>query len=83
MNEKICKGEHSGHLCVLASKNEFEKIKDLVKNPGFICFNCGRAADWPASDGPRLGRASTSAACLRAGREDRAAATGGLLRSAG
>ena len=45
MSDTICKGEHSGHLCVLVSKKEFEKIKEIVRNPEFICFNCGRVAD--------------------------------------
>lgn len=46
MDEKhTCKGDHKGHLCVLVSKKEFEKIKDLVRNPKFLCFNCGRVAD--------------------------------------
>jgi len=43
--ETKCKGDHTGHLCVLVSKQEFEKIKDMVKEPEFICFNCGRVAD--------------------------------------
>lgn len=42
---KKCKGEHEGHLCVLASKGLFNKIKEMTKNPKFICFNCGRVAD--------------------------------------
>ena len=42
-----CKQEkgHEGHLCVLASESRFEDIKAVVKNPRFICFNCGRVAD--------------------------------------
>jgi hypothetical protein len=40
-NEK----EHPGHLCVLASKGMFDKIKQITKEPRFICFNCGRVAD--------------------------------------
>ena len=43
-NEK-CSGDHQGHLCVLASKAKFEAIKELVLDPAFICFNCGRVAD--------------------------------------
>jgi len=44
MKEK-CSGDHQGHLCVLASKELFEQIKTLTKNPTHICFNCGRVAD--------------------------------------
>jgi hypothetical protein len=43
--DKSCKGDHGGHLCVLVSKGKFEEICKLVKNPQFICFNCGRVAD--------------------------------------
>lgn len=46
MSEKCCKLDgHKGHLCVLASENRFDEIRKLVKNPKFVCFNCGRAAD--------------------------------------
>ncbi len=45
MAENVCKGDHDGHLCVLVSQQKFEEIKELVKNPQFICFNCGRVAD--------------------------------------
>ena len=40
-----CKGEHSGHICVLASSNKFDLIKEITKKPKHICFNCGRVAD--------------------------------------
>lgn len=43
--EMICCGEHTGHLCVLASGGKFDEIKELTRNPQFICFNCGRVAD--------------------------------------
>jgi IMP cyclohydrolase len=43
--DKTCKGEHQGHLCVMASKELFKEIKEITKNPGHICFNCGRVAD--------------------------------------
>jgi hypothetical protein len=45
MPEHICKGEHKGHLCVLASQEKFEEIKKLAKKPKYICFNCGRVGD--------------------------------------
>ena len=45
MNENSCSGDHSGHLCVLVSKKKIDEIKELVKKPQFICFNCGRVAD--------------------------------------
>ena len=41
-----CHGElHQGHICVLASEKKFEEIRDLVQDPKFMCFNCGRVAD--------------------------------------
>lgn len=45
MSDKKCVGDHDGHLCVLASDQKIEEIKELAKNPKFICFNCGRVAD--------------------------------------
>jgi len=36
---------HGGHLCVLVAAAKFDEVKKLVKNPEFICFNCGRVAD--------------------------------------
>jgi len=45
MEEQICYGEHSGHICMLASNQKIDEIKELTKNPRFICFNCGRVAD--------------------------------------
>lgn len=44
-NQHTCTGEHSGHICMLASQDKFEEIKALTKNPRFLCFNCGRVAD--------------------------------------
>lgn len=45
MSEKKCKpGEHKGHICVLASEGRFEEIKQLLKKPKYVCFNCGRVA---------------------------------------
>lgn len=37
--------KHSGHLCILVGEGKLEEVKKLVKNPKFICFNCGRVAD--------------------------------------
>ena len=45
MEDNVCKGDHQGHICVLASKELFDEIKEITKNPQFICFNCGRVAD--------------------------------------
>ena len=39
-----CDG-HDGHLCVLVSKNKIDEVRELVQNPKYICFNCGRVAD--------------------------------------
>jgi hypothetical protein len=49
MKEQACKGEHEGHLCVLASKGQFQEIKDMARAPRFICFNCGRVAECDAN----------------------------------
>ncbi len=45
MKQGSCKGEHEGHLCVMASKGLFREIKQVARAPRFICFNCGRVAD--------------------------------------
>ena len=47
MTESKCKEAHGheGHLCVLASEEKIAEIRELVKAPKFICFNCGRVAD--------------------------------------
>lgn len=45
MGEHKCTGDHQGHICVLAGKGLFEKIKEITRAPRFICFNCGRVAD--------------------------------------
>ena len=43
--KQVCKGDHSGHICLLASQQNFDKIKQLTTDPHYICFNCGRVAD--------------------------------------
>ena len=45
MSEQVCKGDHTGHLCVLVSQKRFDEVRKLVRNPRYICFNCGRVAD--------------------------------------
>lgn len=49
MAETKCKGDHSGHICVLASNQKFAEIKAITKNPQYICFNCERVADCDAN----------------------------------
>lgn len=48
MSESVaCKNNngHDGHLCVLMSEKKLDEVRDLVQNPKYICFNCGRVAD--------------------------------------
>lgn len=45
VDKQKCKGDHAGHICLLASDESFELIKTLTREPRFICFNCGRVAD--------------------------------------
>lgn len=45
MTEKKCTGDHSIHICELASQNKYEEIKKMAKNPNYMCYNCGRVAD--------------------------------------
>jgi hypothetical protein len=47
MEDNTCKGDHSNHICQLIVDNNqnLDKIKGLVKNPKFICFNCARVAE--------------------------------------
>ena len=39
---------HDKHLCFLDNigyvKSNLEKYKELVKNPAYVCKNCGRVA---------------------------------------
>lgn len=44
MEEKQCKGEHSVHICQLASEKKFEEIRAIAKDSNFMCMNCGRVA---------------------------------------
>jgi hypothetical protein len=43
--DTTCKGDHTGHLCVLVSNGKMAEVKQLVTEPKFICFNCGRAVN--------------------------------------
>lgn len=45
MSGSSCKGDHKGHICLLVSEGKLDEVRELVKNPAFICFNCGRVAD--------------------------------------
>ena len=45
MAKDVCKGDHEGHVCVLASNDKFDIIRQITQNPEYICFNCGRVAD--------------------------------------
>jgi len=40
-----CTGDHSKHLCEIAGNEQFDLIKELAKEPEFMCMNCGRLAD--------------------------------------
>lgn len=42
--EAPCTGRHNDHVCALAARNDFARIKSVIENPAFICANCGRAA---------------------------------------
>lgn len=45
MTENKCMGDHSLHICELASQKKYDEIKGLAKNPNYMCLNCGRVAD--------------------------------------
>ena len=46
--KNVCVGEHAVHICVkgttMFSYGDLDPIKELVRNPQFICGNCGRVA---------------------------------------
>ncbi|MBN2106962.1 MAG: hypothetical protein JW832_06005 [Deltaproteobacteria bacterium] len=42
--EGPCSGRHRDHVCALAARNDFARIKSVVEKPAFICANCGRVA---------------------------------------
>lgn len=44
MEQKKCSGEHAVHICELSSKGRHVEIVDAVKNPKYMCMNCGRVA---------------------------------------
>ena len=46
---KTCIGDHEGHLCIqgttMFTYDRLNDVKPLVRNPEFICGNCGRVAN--------------------------------------
>lgn len=47
MEDKNCEGNHSEHVCqlIVDRNKDLDKIKGIVQNPNFICFNCARVAE--------------------------------------
>ena len=45
MEERQCTGDHSQHICVLASADQMDIIKRLTEEPNYMCLFCGRVAD--------------------------------------
>jgi len=43
--EQPCTGKHRNHMCAMAARADFQQVADSVKNPNFVCMNCGRVAD--------------------------------------
>jgi len=44
MTEKKCKSDHKVHICEMANKDKHGEIVSLVKNPHYMCMQCGRVA---------------------------------------
>jgi len=44
MDQTKCSGEHLVHICELSRKGRHVEIVDIVKNPNYMCMNCGRVA---------------------------------------
>lgn len=40
--------EHSGHLCELESRQEWDVIGQITSNPTVVCENCGNRANCAA-----------------------------------
>ena len=45
MTDQACEGNHAIHFCAMAGEKRFDEMKPLAKDPKFICYNCGRAAN--------------------------------------
>lgn len=47
MEDNSCSGDHSNHVCqmIVGNNKDIEGIKEIVRNPKFICFNCARVAE--------------------------------------
>jgi hypothetical protein len=45
MADTKCTGDHSLHICELASQKKFQQIKNYTGSPGHVCVNCGRVAN--------------------------------------
>lgn len=39
-----CTGNHENHICALACRQDFARIKSMTGAPAFVCTNCGRVA---------------------------------------
>ena len=45
MTERKCIGDHSVHICEIATKDKHAEIVKLTKNPHYLCMHCGRVAN--------------------------------------